>query len=177
MKMKLYHAAIVTGTGKQVVLVVAPSITRSSEFIQDHYRQRGERVTKITTTRIDAKLEGDERLRLDDLLETAPVCFATYAPGVGWLIDHMAVTPFRLFRIEERDGAVTFVIARNPDDASAVWGASFELEEGETRMFRIIEGMSGLTERQRELLAPVLESGPAAVLKWDEPNGRWSLQI
>jgi hypothetical protein len=173
MRMRLFDVELVTGSGKHLDTVVAPSHRSASEFVREHFRALGERVTRIITTRIDAELEGDDRLRLDDLLETAPVCFATYTPGVGWLIDHMAVTPYRLFRIEERDGPVTHVIARNPDDASTVWGASFELEEGETRMFRIIDDMSDLTERQRELLLPLLEAGPVGMVEWDEETG-WS---
>lgn len=171
MRMKLYEAAIVSATGKQTRAVVAPSIDRVSEFIRDHFHQTGERLTRIDTKRIDTRLKGRDRLRLDDLLETAPVCFAVFVPAVGWLPDHTAVTPFRLFKIEEREGRETLVVAQNADMASAVWGASFELEEGETRMFRILDGTTDLTEHQRNLLAKVLEFGPVGVATWNEGEG------
>lgn len=175
MKMNLYEVEIVSATGKQTTAVVAPSHERMSEFIRDHYHQLGERLTRVASKRIDTRLKGRNRLRLDDLLETAPVGFAIFDPAIGWLPDHSAVTPFRLFKIEERGGPVTFVVARNADMASAVWGASFTLDEGETRMFRILDGTVGLTDRQKEQLADLLEFGPTGVAIWDEAHG-WSVR-
>lgn len=175
MRMILYEAEIVSATGTQTTAVVAPSHERMSEFIRDHYHQLGERLTRVASKRIDTGLRGRKRLRLEDLLETAPVGFASFDPAIGWLPDHTAVIPFRLFKIEERDGPTTLVIAQNADMASAVWGASFALVEGETRMFRILDGTVELTERQKEQLEDLLEFGPTGVVTWSESGG-WSVR-
>lgn len=174
MRMKLFHAKIVTANGKSEAPVVAPSADLATEFLRDHYHQTGERITTIAVERMDTRLKPDERLRLDDLLETAPTGFARYTPAIGWLPDHTVVTPFRLFKIEEREGAVTLVIAPNADMASAVWGASITMVEGETRLYRILDGATDLSDRQRDLLASKLEFGPAGVAVWDDVDG-WTV--
>ncbi|WP_121117517.1 hypothetical protein [Croceibacterium ferulae] len=175
LEMNLYEAEMVTENGSEQINVVAPSHERSIDFIREYYRQTGVRVTKIVTRRIDTELKGRDRLRLDDLLHTAPICFAAYCPPIGWLADQTATLPLRLFKIEVSGKLADFVVAPNTDVASAVWAASLMPFEGEVRQFNILDGALGLTEHQRKCLSSVLGFGPAGIATWDGEEG-WTVR-
>ena len=175
MRMQLYEVEIEVAGGTSWAAIVAPSEGRAVELVHEHYQDSGEEFTEVRICRIDDSLEGEQRLGLDDMLETAPVGFASFCPPIGWLVHAAAVHRLRLFKIAEKDGPETFVIAPNPDVASAVWAASIAPLNDEPRLFRIFDGIGELTGAQREQLASMLDFGPIGIMTWHEDEG-WSVQ-
>jgi hypothetical protein len=171
MRMKLFEVEIIHTDGSNWATIVAPSEERAVEFVHEHYRETGEDFTRVLICQIDDTLEPHERLGLDEMLETAPVAFSSYCPPIGWLAHAAAVHNLRFFKIEEHEGPETFVIAPNADVASAVWGESIMPLDGEPRLFRVMDGMAGLSSHQKELLAAKLEFGPIGVATWNEDEG------
>lgn len=171
MRGKLYEVEIIRANESRRATIVAPCEERAVDLVHEHYQWTGEDFTKVLICRIDDTLDPHERSGLDEMLETAPVGFASYCPPIGWFVHAAAVHQLRLFRIEEHEGAHSLVIAPTPDVASAVYGASIMPIEGEHRLFRILDGGAELSERQRAQLGAKLEFGPIGIATWDETNG------
>lgn len=172
MQMKLFHLSYNTGLDRHTVQVVAPDARIAFEFCHanlDGFDMHG--LPQPTILRIDETLTGDSTQGLDLLLESAPVSFASFAEGLGWIAHVAPITRLCLYRIEIACGEATYVIAPNSDVAVAVWFDCRERPDEETILFRIGDCLDGLDEKQREAIEPFLEFGPIGPLLWHSERG------
>lgn len=174
MRMKLYEVEIMLAEGTARSHVVAPSEERAVELVREHYDETGGDWTRVSVGRIDEDLVDEARLGLDDMLEAAPVGFASFHPSLGWLVHAAALHRLRLFKIEEINGEQTFVIAPDADLAAAVLAASHEQADGEERLYRITDARRELTDELSAGLDDLLEFGPVGIAEWRESG--WTVR-
>ena len=173
MKMKLFYFSINMAADRHTVQIVAPDQQMAAEFLRNHLQEVGGELVDYTILRIDDTLSGDATLGLNVMLENAPVSFASYAEGVGWLAHVAPVHRLHLFRIETPSGAAEYVVAPNENVAAAVWWETCNAPDGEPVLYRIVDGMLGLDDAQRKGIEPLLEFGSIGVASWT--NSDWSI--
>jgi hypothetical protein len=144
MRFKLYEAKIERTDGRSRCYVVAPSDQRAAELIVDHDMELRQKHLEFTLERVDEVLPDDHRKGLDDMLETAPVCLASYSEIVGWVGHAAILQQLRFFQIEDRNGSETFIIAPSSVMAAGLYVSANALVEGERRPFRIFDGLTDL---------------------------------
>lgn len=88
MRMKLFAVEIVRPNGSLDAHIVAPSDEAASDFAQDYNEALGLSVAQITVARIDDRLPSNRLVGLNDMLETAPVSFASFLPPVRLVRPH-----------------------------------------------------------------------------------------
>lgn len=176
MRMRLYAAEFVRRDGIVGGHIVAPSGEMATQFAKEYHDDIGVNVTRISVARIDHKLSQRRRRGLDDVLETAPIGFASECPPLGWF-EHTLIRPrLKLYRIEPENEEAVHIIAQNPDVASAIWLASLDLgEEGAHPLWSISQGLDHLDERQRAEMEERLEVGPVGEVVWSAECG-WSMK-
>jgi hypothetical protein len=174
MKMKLFYLSLDCGSDRHIVQVVAPDAGMAVEFFRENLNDLGSEMGEPSILRIDQTLTGDERLGLDAMLETAPVGFASFAEGVGWIVHVAPVSRLNLYRIESADGEEAHVIAPNRDVAAAIWFGHLKRPDGEPVLYRIWEGMDELEEERRRGILPLLEFGSVGIAQWHD--GSWSMK-
>lgn len=174
MRMRLYAAEFERPDGTKKGFVVAPSGEAACEFIRKFHSEAEILISRITVTPIDEKLPNEHRRGLIDMLENAPVGFASKNEHFGWLV-HSTIKPrLKYYRIESQDGSVAHVIAPNADVASAIWLASVGLDaEGCHPHWSISNDMRQMCEQQKIDLKGRLEIGSARLISWNQ-DGRWS---
>ena len=174
MKMQLFEIRIVREDDPPFTYVVAPSEARAVEFIREHHERIGIDYASVGICRIDETLADDERIGLGDMLDSAPVGFASPpVPGIGWLAHTATVHRLRFYRIEDQSGETTYVIAPNPDVASAVWATRLDLQANDTRLYRIFDETEHTAVDAAGDLNRLLEFGPIGRVIHNE-NG-WAL--
>lgn len=164
MKMKLFHVSITLANDRHSVQIVAPDERTAAEFLRNHLREVGGDFVDYTMLRIDETLSGDSTLGLETLLEDAPVSFTSFADGLGWVAHVAPIRRLHLFSIETPTGHSAHVIAPNKHIAAAVWWEMSNAPDGE--LYRIVDGLSGLDDFQRESIRPLLEFGSVGVARW-----------
>lgn len=174
MRMRLYDAQFVRSDGLCTAHIVAPDAETANQFAVEYHVQIGVELSRIALLRVDRDLPLEHRVGLDDMLESAPVGFATRCDPVGWFVFMTLHPTLKYYRIDDGVGGVTHIIAPDADAASAIWLSSIELDEDGCHPTCVITtSMDSLEERQREGLAALLEFGPAGVIAWDDERG-WS---
>jgi len=173
--MELYEVVITRPNRLATAFVVSPGEERVREIIVEHEIALNQENSGFTIERVDEKLPRSHRLRLDALLEHAPVGFASYCEGVGWLPHVAPVQQLRLFRIEEVDGDCHFVVAPSGDLAAAIYCDAVPLEGDEARLFGVHDGLFGLKNDKLRNLSALLEVGPIGMVEWDEDIG-WTIK-
>jgi len=171
MRMNLYEVEIEREDRRVRGYIVSPSEPRAVRLVAEHNNELGEEHTSFTLQRIDEDLPDDRREGLDDMLESAPVGFASYCDPIGWIVHAAAVHKLRFFRIEDRQGNETFIIAPSADVAAAIYSTGTPLAEGQHRLFRIFDGLENLPEERRGNLDKLLEAGPVGIAEFDEEAG------
>ena len=175
MRFHLYQAQIERAQQLITIYVTASEERHAREVIADLQITAGQKDFKLE--RVDEDLPRDRQKGLDSLLETAPAGLASYCEPIGWIAHVIPVPRLYLFRVEEvdREGARAehHIIAPNYDVATAVYCDCILPPEGEPRLFRIRDGMHGLTDKRG--LSALLEFGPVGVVSWDEERG-WSMK-
>lgn len=166
MKMKLFHVSITMATDRHTVQIVAPDEKMAAEFLRNHLRKVGDNFIDYTMLRIDETLSGEARLGLEPLLEDAPVSFTSYADGLGWVAHVAPIRRLQLFSIETPTGHAAHVIAPNEHIAAAAWWEKRNAPDDEPVLYRIVNGMAGLDDLQRESIRPLLEFGSVGVARW-----------
>lgn len=174
MKMKLFYLSLDCGSDRHIVQVVAPDAGMAVEFFRENLNDLGSEMGEPSILRIDQTLTGDERLGLDAMLETAPIGFASFAEGVGWIVHVAPVPRLNLYRIETANGEETHVIAPNREVAAAVWFEHRKMPDGEPVLYRIWESLDDLGEERRKGIFPLLEFGSVGVVQWRD--GNWSMK-
>lgn len=166
MKMKLFHVSLNMADGRHTLQIIAPDEKMAVEFLRNHLQEVGGGFLDYAMLRIDETLSGDATLGLDVLLETAPVSFASFAEGVGWLAHVAPVHRLRLFHIATASGAEAYVVAPNENVAAAVWWETLNAPDGAPVPYRITDSMHDLDDEQRKDIEPWLEFGPISVVLW-----------
>lgn len=171
MRFKLYEANIERTDSRSRCYVVAPSDQRAAELIVEHDMELRQKHLQFTLERVDKVLPDVLREGLDDMLETAPVCLASYSEEIGW-VGHVAVLQqLRLFRIEDSEGSETFVIAPSTVMASGLYLSANALVEGEQRPFRIFDGLASIPAGRIANLHAMLEFGPVGIVAYYKEHG------
>jgi hypothetical protein len=175
MRMELHKAEITRSNRLVTGYIVAPEEQRAREVLVEHEIALNQENDGFTLERVDETLPDDQHLGLEALLEHAPVGFASFCEGIGWLA-HMAPVPqLRLFRIEEVKGDHHFLVAPNFDKAADVYCEVVPLAHDEARLFRIHDGLLGLKNEALRGLPALLEVGPIGIVEWDDERG-WSIK-
>ena len=108
---------------------------------------------------------------LDELLEQAPMGFATYLAPIGWFLHTAAVQRRRLFKIEDQTGERVYVIAPNVEFAKNIYFDGYPLAPGETRRFEICDAADDLPPEQVANLHSLLAFGPLGIVIFDPEHG------
>lgn len=175
MRMELYEVGITRPKRLVTTYIVSPGEQRASEILVEHGIALNQENTRFTIERVDETLPDDRQMGLDALLEHAPVGFASFCEGVGWLAHMASITQLKLYRIEEVDGDHHFVIAPNSDMAAAIYCEVVPLGEDEAGLFRIHDGLLGLENEALQNLQALLEAGPIGMVEWHGQHG-WSIK-
>lgn len=176
MRMELFKVEIERPNRLATGYLVAPEEERARAFVIEHEIALNQENNGFTIDRVDEHLPASMQQRLDALLEHAPVGFASYCEGVGWLPHVAPIQQLRLFRIEELDGGRHFVIAPTGDLAAAIYCDAVPLDDDESRMFGVHDGLFGLKNEKLRNLPALLEVGPIGMVEWDDDRG-WSPKI
>jgi hypothetical protein len=174
MRFELYRVEIMRSNRLIAAFIVAPGKERASEIVVEHESALNRENQGFTLERVDELLPPNQRQGLDALLEGAPAGLASYYEPIGWVAHAIPAPKLKLYRIEELDGDVYFVIAPNHDIAVAVYCDGIELEEGEGNFFSIYDGLISLTEEGSRGLSELLEFGPVGIAVFG--NNGWSLK-
>lgn len=177
MRMQLYEITIKFERNGKVVTghIVAPTEPIAADLAYEHEDMLfGEENVTFTLERVDETLPHDRRLGLDDLLERAPQCFASYVDDIGWTVHDGASQRLRLFRIEVEAGVRVYVIAPNSNTASALYFTGNPVEDGEHRLFQICDGLADLPTDRIANIMHLLKLGQAGIATFDKQNG-WSV--
>lgn len=172
MRMKLFDVGILKDEQTTWTCVVAPSEERALEFIREHHERTGRDYEATQISRIDHLLT-DKVIGLGDMLESAPVAFASDSHPVGWIAHAAAVDRLRLFRVEARGGEESFVVAPSADVAATVWLEASGPTDCNFQMFRIHDALLTVPEDQRAGLDGLLEFGPVGIVAWHAATGWW----
>ncbi|MGB7371750.1 hypothetical protein [Erythrobacter sp.] len=170
--MRLYAAKFVRTNETLHGHIVAPNSEIASEFAEEFHHRIGVELEQFDLMRVDETLPAEYRDSLDDMLESAPIGFATRSTQFGWFVHGVLQPRFKLYTIEPQRGDEVYVIAPNPDMATALWLWSLELsDDGTHPLYRIVSGSANLEDQQLKALEPLLDHSPAGVIKWDEERG------
>jgi hypothetical protein len=171
--MELYRVVIKRPNRLVTGYLVSPDEERVSEVVIEHEVALNQENSGFTIERVDETLPDDQQLGLEALLEHAPVGFASFCEGVGWLAHMAPVRRLKLYSIEEVEGDRHFVIAPSSDMAEDIYCQVIPLDHGEARQFQVHDGLFFLTNARLRNLPALLEMGPIGMVEWDDETG-WS---
>lgn len=174
MRMELYQVIIKRPNRLATAYIASPDEERASEVVVEHEIALNQENSGFTIERVDETLRNDKRLGLETLLEHAPVGFASFCEGLGWIAHAVPAPRLHLYRIEEVSGEEHFVVAPTGDLAAAVYCECVELKEDEAHMFRIHDGATGLKKEALRGLSALLEFGPVGIAAFGDEG--WSLK-
>jgi hypothetical protein len=173
MRFKLYEVEIERVSGWSQYHVVAESKERAADLAIDYEFVLQHEHIRFSLKRVDETLPPELCKGLDYMLEEGPIGLASYHQTIGWIVHAGTIQQLRFFRIEDLEETKTFVIAPNPDTASALYFSSNPLADGEHIMFRIFDGFADLPQERIANLPALLEFGPVGIVTYDEEHG-WS---
>lgn len=171
MRNQLFKCEISRGDRLVTCFIVAPEEQRASEIITQTEIELNREHQGFDLERVDNILPPDKRKGLVPLLKSGVVGPASYNKAIGWVAHSVPSPKLHFFRIEEKDGDEYCIIAPTGDVAAAVYCEASELQEGEARLFRILDGFFGLKPDCMRGLPALLEYGPVGVITWDDELG------
>jgi len=171
MRNQLFKCEITRGDRVVICHIVAPEEQRASEVLTQTEIELNREHQGFTLERVDETLPPNKRKGLNTLLESGVVGVASYNEALGWLTHSVPAPKLHFYRIEEKDGDEYCIIAPTGDVAAAVYCEASELQEGEARLFRILDGFFGLKPECMRGLPALLEYGPVGVIDWDDERG------
>lgn len=171
MKFHLYECVIQRAGYQVTAYIVAPTQDAAWLTVIEHEEALGIDHEDFTLKRIDDVIDDELRTGLDDLLENAPVGFASFADR--WIAHTAPVQQLRLYRTIDDKGGNVFAIAPNPDVAATVFTKELRIRPGEARLLRISDGMADLPDEMVCNLPRLLEFGPIGVALYDPEKTRW----
>lgn len=172
MRFMLFKLTIERTSDLNTGYVVAPEIYSANQVVQEMVPLRdGE---QFTLERIDETLPEDQRVGLDEMLQTAPVGLASFCLGIGWIAHAMPVPKLKLFIIEIEDGDQPyFVAAPTPEVACSMFFETVPLAPpGQVQTFSIDEAAGKVTDQMRAGIEAFLELCPITMAVW-EPERGW----
>lgn len=171
MKFHLYECVIQRAGYQVTAYIVAPTQDSAWLTVIEHEEALGLDHEDLTLKRIDDVID-DELLRgLNDLLENAPVGFASFADR--WIAHTAPVHQLKLYRTIDDKGGNVFAIAPNADVAASVFTTELRIRPGEVRLLRISDGMTDMPDDMIYNLPRLLEFGPVGVALFDRDERRW----
>ena len=171
MKFHLYECIIQRQDHTARAYVVAPTQDAAWLTVIEHEEALGLGHEDLTLERIDNVIDDELRPGLDDLLESAPVGFASFADR--WIAHTAPVQQLKLYRTTDNKGGNIFAIAPNADVAASVFTTELRIRPGEVRLLHISYGMANLPEHMIRNLPRLLEFGPIGVVLFDSEELRW----
>ena len=171
MKFHLYECVIQRAGYQVTAYVVAPTQDAAWHTVIEHEEALGLDHEDLTLERIDDVIDDELRAGLDDLLENAPVGFASYADR--WIAHTAPVQQLKLYRTIDNKGGNIFAIAPNADVAASVFTTELRIRLGEVRLLHISDGMADLPEHMICNLPRLLEFGPIGVAIFVPDEQRW----
>lgn len=171
MRNKLFKCEITRGDRLVTCFIVAPEDQRASEILIQTEIEGNREHQGVALVRVDDALPPHQRKGLDTLLESGVVGLASYNEALGWLTHSVPAPKLHFYRITEVDGDEYCIIAPTGDVAAAVYCKASELQEGEGRLFRILDGFYSLRVECMRGLPALLEYGPIGVVKWNDELG------
>ena len=172
MQFHLYECVIKRGDNVVRGHIVAPSLDRAALVISEHDEALGLSHDDFSLERVDETLPSDQRLGLEAMLRSSPVCFASFCE-TGWIAHIAPVQQLKLYRLVDEDSDHLFAIAPNIEIAASVFVPALDIPSGAPRMLKIAEGTAQLTDAQRHGLSLLTELGPIGIVTWGEESG-WS---
>jgi len=174
MRLKLYLVEIEREAGWSQCHIVAESEERAADLVIGYESTLPNERFQLDIERVDETLPYDRCMALDDMLEEGAVGLASYSQTVGWIAHAGTMQRLRFFRIEDIKESQTFVIAPNPDIASALYAVSNPLAEGERRLIKIFDAFADAPAEGIASLRYLLEVGPIGIISFDSEDG-WSV--
>ena len=171
MRFKLYEVEIERVSGWSQYHIVAESKERASDLAIDYEFVLQHEHIQLALKRVDETLPHERCKGLDDMLEGGPIGLASYHETIGWVVHAGTVQQLRFFRIDDIEESQTFVIAPNPDIASALYFSSNPLAKGERRVLRIFDGLVDVPQERIANLPALLEFGPVGIVTYHEEYG------
>lgn len=172
MKFKLFEVTIRRADHTVRGHVVAPSQDVAALTVVNHDEALGLTHEDFSLEWVDETLGEHHRLGLDDLLENAPVGFASYC-DIGWVAHTAPVQQLKLYRTTEDKGGDVFAIAPNTDIAAAIFSNVLTLPSSKPKMLRISDGMADMPAEMVTNLPQLLELGPAGNAEFNPGEQRW----
>ena len=171
MRFQLFECIIQRGDHAARAFVVAPTRDAAWLAVIEHEEALGLEHDDLTLTRFDDRIDEELLPGLDDLLENAPVGFASFAGR--WIAHTAPVQQLKLYRTLDDKGGNVFSIAPNADVAASVFATELRIRPGEMRLLHISDGTAGLPDHMVRNLPRLLEFGPIGVALFDSKEKRW----
>ena len=171
MKFHLYECIIQRADYQVTAYIVAPTQDAAWLTVIEHEEALGLDHEDLTLKRIDDVIDDELRAGLDDLLESAPVGFASFADR--WIAHTAPVQQLKLYRTIDDKGDNVFAIAPNADVAASVFTNELRIRPNEQRLLHISDGMADMPDHLVCNLARLLEFGPIGVALYDRDEQRW----
>ena len=172
MRFQLFEITIQRRDYRATAFVVASSRDAAWMTVINHEEELGLEHEDLTIRRFDDKIDEELELDLDNLLETAPVGFASFCE-LGWVAHTAPVQQLKLFRTIDPKGSNVYAIAPNIDMAVSVFTTELRIPKGETRLLHISDGMADLPDEIVCNLPRLLEFGPVGIAVFDADEKRW----
>jgi hypothetical protein len=169
--MKLYEAVMERPDRRARSYVVAPTGKRAAQLIIDQDERLGEQHLSFSLEQVDSKLPADKQVGLDDLLEGAPIGFASYCEPAGWFVHSAAVQQLHLFKVEDESGEVAYVVAPDASIALAICFGGNPLSGESKQRATIVDGLASLPPDQVANLHTLLAFGPVGIVTFDTDHG------
>lgn len=175
MKFKLYQCIIQRAGYKIRGHIVAPSQDMAALTVIEHDAVLALTHEDFSLERVDESLDDELRLGLDELLRSAPVCFASYCE-LGWVAHSAPVQELKLYRTIDDKGGNIYALAPNPDIAAAIFTTALRVPKSAVKLFYISDGMADLPDDMLQNLPQLMELGPVGVAEFDADEKRWSVR-
>lgn len=172
MRFQLFECTIQRDGHTARAYVVAPTQDAAWLAVIEHEEALGLEHEDLSLKRIDDVIGQELRPGLDDLLASAPVCFASFAGR--WVAHTAPVKQLKLFRTADDAGDHLYAIAPNVDVAASVFASELPSQADKVRLIRISDGMADLPEDMVGNLPRLLEFGPVGVAIFSD--GSWSVK-
>lgn len=174
MRFQLFELIVQRGEQEARGHIVAPSWDAAWLTFIDHEEALGLPQSDFTLERVDEKLGEHHRRGLDELLESAPVGFASYC-DIGWVAHTAPVQQLKLYRTSNANGGAVFAIAPNMDVAAAIFANVLTLPASAPKVLRISDGMVDMPAEMVANLPQLLELGPIGIAEFENDKQRWFL--
>lgn len=171
MKFHLYECVIQRASYQVIAHIVAPTQDAAWLTVIEHEEALDLDHEDLTLKRIDDVIDYELRAGLDDLLESAPVGFASFADR--WIAHTAPVQQLKLYRTIDDKGGNSFAIAPNADVAASVFTNELRIRPNEVRLLRISDGMADMPDHMICNLPRLLEFGPIGVAIFVPDEQRW----